>query len=227
MKIINKIISIMMIIFLFLIVLLSNLQYLAFDKNFYIHEFNKYGIEDVTGMHSSQLNKVVARIQDYLFGKVDSLQLNAVIDGQNQKVFNERELDHMRDVRELFKNGFLIRNIMIFLYILTALYLYIKKEDIFNYTYRGMVFVILFLIAVVAVVSLDFNRWFIYFHLLFFNNNLWELDVTRDRLIQMLPEGFFSDISYLTMRNSVIVYIIIGFVSYLIKGKDHDKIGLN
>ncbi|KAA5808485.1 TIGR01906 family membrane protein [Thermoanaerobacterium thermosaccharolyticum] len=227
MKIINKIISIMMIIFLFLIVLLSNLQYLAFDKNFYIHEFNKYGIEDVTGMHSSQLNKVVARIQDYLFGKVDSLQLNAVIDGQNQKVFNERELEHMKDVRELFKNGFLIRNIMIFLYILTALFLYIKKEDIFNYTYRGMLFVVLFLIVAVAVVSLDFNRWFIYFHLLFFNNNLWELDVTRDRLIQMLPEGFFSDISYLTMRNSVIVYIIIGFVSYLIKGKDHDKIGLN
>jgi hypothetical protein len=53
------------------------------------------------------------------------------------------------------------------------------------------------------------------------------LDVTRDRLIQMLPEGFFSDISYLTIRNSVIVYIIIGFVSYLVKGKDHDKIGLN
>jgi integral membrane protein (TIGR01906 family) len=227
MKIINKIISVLMVIFLFLIVLLSNLQYLAFDKNFYIHEFNKYGIEDVTGMDSSQLNKVVARIQDYLFGKVDSLQLNAVIDGQNQKVFNEKELEHMKDVRELFKNGFLIRNIMIFLYILTALYLYIKKEDIFKYTYRGMLFVVLFLIAVVAVVSLDFNRWFIYFHLLFFNNNLWELDVTRDRLIQMLPEGFFSDISYLTMRNSVIVYIIIGFVSYLIKGKDHDKIGLN
>ncbi|MBP2071814.1 TIGR01906 family membrane protein [Thermoanaerobacterium butyriciformans] len=227
MKIINKIISVLMVIFLFLIVLLSNLQYLAFDKNFYIHEFNKYGIEDVTGMDSSQLNKVAARIQDYLFGKVDSLQLNAVIDGQNQKVFNERELDHMRDVRELFKNGFLIKNVMIFLYILTALYLYIKKEDIFNYTYRGMVFVILFLIAVVAVVSLDFNRWFIYFHLLFFNNNLWQLDVTRDRLIQMLPEGFFSDISYLTIRNSVIVYIIIGFVSYLVKGKDHDKIGLN
>jgi Protein of unknown function (DUF1461). len=90
MKIINKIISVLMVIFLFLIVLLSNLQYLAFDKNFYIHEFNKYGIEDVTGMDSSQLNKVAARIQDYLFGKVDSLQLNAVIDGQNQKVFNEK-----------------------------------------------------------------------------------------------------------------------------------------
>ncbi|MFU0781796.1 MAG: TIGR01906 family membrane protein [Thermoanaerobacterium thermosaccharolyticum] len=227
MKILNKSISIFMVIFLFIIVLLSNLQYLAFNKDFYSYEFAKYGIEDATGMDSLQLKKVSTRIQDYLSGKVDSLQLNAVIDGQNKKVFNEKELEHMKDVRELFQNGFLIRNVMIFLYILTVLFLYLKKEDIFKYTYRGMLFVVLFLIVAAAVVSLDFNRWFIYFHLLFFNNNLWELDVTRDRLIQMLPEGFFSDISYLTIRNSVIVYIIIGFISYLLKGKDHDKIGLN
>ncbi|MDI3311318.1 MAG: TIGR01906 family membrane protein [Thermoanaerobacterium sp.] len=226
MKVTNKIVSIIMTVLLFLIVLLSNLQYLAFNLNFYIHEFDKYGVEYVTGMDRSQLSKVALRIQDYLYGKSESLQIDALIDGQNQKVFNERELDHMKDVRKLFKSGFLMRNLMILIYILALLFLYFRKEDVFYHTYRGMLFVILFLLITGTIVSLDFNKWFIYFHHIFFDNNLWQLDVTRDRLIQMLPEGFFSDISYVTVRNSIITYIVIGFVSFLLKGKKNNEIGL-
>ncbi|AFK86228.1 MULTISPECIES: TIGR01906 family membrane protein [Thermoanaerobacterium] len=226
MKVTNKTVSIIMTVLLFLIVLLSNLQYLAFNLNFYINEFDKYGVKYVTGMDKSQLSKVALRIQDYLYGKSESLQIDAVIDGRNQKVFDERELEHMKDVRNLFKNGFLLRNLMIIIYILAFLFLYFRKEDVFYHTYRGMLFVILFLLVTGAIVSLDFNKWFIYFHHIFFDNNLWQLDVARDRLIQMLPEGFFSDISYLTFRNSIITYIIIGFVSFLLKGKKDSKIGL-
>ncbi|SNX54574.1 TIGR01906 family membrane protein [Thermoanaerobacterium sp. RBIITD] len=223
MRILNKIVPIFMVIFLFIFIMLSNLQYMAFNSDFYYMEFSKYNITNVTGMDKYQLSKVATRIQDYLSGKVDSLQTNAVIYGQNQNVFNERELKHMKDVRELFKRGFFIKNIVIFLFVLSIFFLYFSKKDTFNIIYHGMLWIIGIIIVATIIVSLDFNRWFTYFHLIFFNNDLWELDITKDRLIQMLPEGFFSDISYFTIRNSVIVFLIIGFISYLLKNKDDKK----
>ena len=41
--------------------------------------------------------------------------------------------------------------------------------------------------------SRDFNKYFVIFHHIFFNNNLWILDPAEDYMIRMLPEGFFYD----------------------------------
>ena len=43
------------------------------------------------------------------------------------------------------------------------------------------------------IVSGSFDRYFVVFHHLFFDNDLWILDPTKDNLINLLPEGFFSD----------------------------------
>jgi integral membrane protein (TIGR01906 family) len=42
---------------------------------------------------------------------------------------------------------------------------------------------------------LDFDRAFTVFHMLFFPNDLWILDPSVDLLINMVPLGFFIDIS--------------------------------
>lgn len=47
--------------------------------------------------------------------------------------------------------------------------------------------------AFAAYASQDFTRAFTQFHHVFFNNDLWLLDPKTDLLINMLPEGFFTD----------------------------------
>lgn len=50
----------------------------------------------------------------------------------------------------------------------------------------------------------DFNKYFTYFHLIFFSNDLWQLDPRTDLMIQMLPENFFSSMAL----NIVITFLI-------------------
>ena len=81
----------------------------------------------------------------------------------------------------------------------------------------GSVVFLSILLILGLIISTDFTRYFILFHEIFFTNDLWMLDPTTDRLINMVPEGFFID----TARNIGILYgIFVIFVlggSYLIK----------
>ena len=48
----------------------------------------------------------------------------------------------------------------------------------------------------VALMLTNFNKYFIQFHLIFFDNDDWILDERVDRLINIVPEGFFSDTAF-------------------------------
>ena len=47
--------------------------------------------------------------------------------------------------------------------------------------------------ALAAIISTNFTKYFILFHHMFFNNDLWILDPSTDMLINIVPEGFFMD----------------------------------
>ena len=44
-----------------------------------------------------------------------------------------------------------------------------------------------------GIFASNFNKYFIMFHHMFFDNDLWLLDPATDLMIRMLPEGFFFD----------------------------------
>ena len=53
---------------------------------------------------------------------------------------------------------------------------------------------ILGLVAVIAFLAMiDFTRVFTVFHEIFFSQGNWMFDPRESRMINMLPEGFFSD----------------------------------
>ena len=55
----------------------------------------------------------------------------------------------------------------------------------------GLFFVIACGLA--ALISTDFTKYFIIFHQIFFDNDLWILDARTDLLINIVPEPFFMD----------------------------------
>ena len=55
--------------------------------------------------------------------------------------------------------------------------------------------------AIVTAIT-GFDGAFRQFHLLFFTNDLWQLS-SRDRLIQMFPQGFFFDTTMLIGATTV------------------------
>lgn len=179
------------------VLLLSILQVFAFDKNFYLKEFAKYDIPSVTKISMENLEQVTIKLIDYLKDHEKDLNMQTAVDGENREVFGERAKQHMVDVKVLFLQGYTLRNIGVALVILAALYLSWKKDyeafskGILNSGLLSLVFIIMILF----LITINFNKYFTIFHEIFFTNDLWLLDPETEVLIQMLPLEFFIDIS--------------------------------
>ena len=111
--------------------------------------------------------------------------------------FNEREKLHMEDVQGLFLGGIQIRRVAFVIFAAAVLLILFQKgnlREILPQMYGWAVSLFLGVAAVFGgLVAIDFNKYFVLFHEIFFNNDLWLLDPATDLLIRMLPEGFFFD----------------------------------
>jgi len=67
-------------------------------------------------------------------------------------------------------------------------------------------------IILALIISIDFTSAFEVFHKMFFNNDAWILDPSTDRLINIVPEGFFID----TAIRIVIIYFILNLLNFTI-----------
>ena len=178
-------------------ILLTSVQLIAFNMIHYSSSFEKYDISAETGMDQENLEYVMKDLMIYLRDEREVLNTRAVIKGEAREVFGERERLHMVDVKELFIKGESIRNIsLVILGLLTAVLIITDKWWKRNLSktlfYTGIGNILLLSLLLLLIYS-DFNRYFTYFHLIFFDNDLWILDPETEILIQMVPEGFFYD----------------------------------
>lgn len=108
------------------------------------------------------------------------------------------EIRHMVDVKNLFSAGMDIRNGCLVFTLAAAIVMFAKKKGrTFLRTLQagiGVFFAACGLL--VALMLTDFNKYFTQLHLIFFDNNDWILDERVDRLINIVPEGFFSDTAF-------------------------------
>lgn len=65
------------------------------------------------------------------------------------------------------------------------------------------------------LIRIDFTKYFTYFHLLFFDNDLWILDPQRHVLIQMLPETFFRNTAIKIGQTAVGSLLLLGAIAGL------------
>ncbi|MBA4688110.1 TIGR01906 family membrane protein [Candidatus Galacturonibacter soehngenii] len=164
---------------------------------FYEREYSKYNVLDDVKMEMEDVLYVTDEMMDYLIDKRSDLVIETKVDGQAREFFNEREKLHMEDVKRLFLQGLLLRNIAGILTILAIIGLVLLKTDLKKVLPKA------FIIATIVVgilstifafyVANHFAEVFVQFHLIFFDNDLWLLNPETDLMINILPEGFFFD----------------------------------
>ena len=69
---------------------------------------------------------------DYIKDERDDLHVTATIMGQEREVFNQREIDHMKDVKALYQNAMILRNILAVVAVFLLLFMLIKKQNIWT-----------------------------------------------------------------------------------------------
>lgn len=181
----------------------------SYNKSYFTRSYEKYNIESVTSKSSEELNIITIDLIKYLKGQ-----------GGNELLkphFNEREILHMEDVQHLFDLARIVKYISTIISILILLYFLRKKEILtLGKTLFYGIFLNYALIALLGIlIVFDFNKYFTYFHLIFFSNELWILDPSTDLMIQMLPEQFFFGMARnigLTFFLSIAIIQLIGFI---------------
>ena len=187
----NKFTAILFSFCLIVASLLTIVDYKCFDRRFYSAQQDKYQIAANIGVSQSELDKITDVLLGYLQHENDDMYVEAKVKGQTREIFNQREKDHMIDVRNLYDEAIMVRNVCAITALISLVYLISRKS--FN-----------------IICLIDFNMFWTYFHEVFFPmNDLWLLDPRTDILINIVPEEFFF-----ALVTRIIVIVTIAVIIY-------------
>lgn len=210
----RRLFILLLVVFLPLYVFLKGVETNAFNTNFYLDSFGKHGVMDTTGKELEELEIITEGIISYLKDKTQEEGL--------RPYFNDEEIQHMEDVKFLFRYGFIIKYISLALFLVAIIGLLLLGESnkiAYTIFYGNLIWWI-FMLILFFLTTMDFNKYFTYFHMIFFDNDLWLLDPEKDLLIQMLPEEFFIGIFNRILLFFVSILAIIQVVSYILMKKE-------
>lgn len=200
-----------------LLLLFSVFMLMMDFKPFYAYEIEKNNISEGTGIPQEELLPLYLVLTDYMKGTVPSIQMDATVHGEVMPMYNQREIDHMVDVKGLIDLLKYTMSALVVIVIGCGTYLFKKKGHYYPVLY-GQFFATLGIFALFIFMALtDFNAYFIKFHELFFTNDLWLLNPKTDRMIQLLPEVFFRDIVVLIVWAYGLVSLMLGYAGNVLK----------
>lgn len=183
---------------------------------YYQNEYEKYQVlENLPTMTMEDLLTVTDEMMAYLRGNRENLHVWTTMGGESREFFTEREIAHMKDVRGLFLAAIFLRRICLLAIALSIGIIYLTKGNLRLILPKMLFFGTLLFFGTAAVlgliISTDFSKYFIVFHHIFFDNDLWILDPSVDMLINIVPEPFFMDTAFF-------ILILYGFLTLLVLG---------
>lgn len=184
---------------LMIIFLITSVESVVYwTPGYFEREYTMYNVPETVSMEMDDLLYVTDEMMMYLRGDGrDDLNISVPVDGHTRPFFNEREMAHMEDVRNLFIGALHLRTACIAAAFLCLALMFLVKADVKRILPRAVctgtgIFMVL-TAGLALLISTDFTKYFIIFHKIFFDNDLWILDPATDLLINTVPEPFFAD----------------------------------
>jgi len=185
-------ILIILIIFSPFVIIFSSFKAIAFDINYYNEKFTELQVYQNDMFADEDVLGETAELLTYLKQGKGEIQSD---------FYNQREKDHLVDVREKFKMGMSLRRFFFFFSVILLLFLfkiqpdkkdYIKSLGRYLALGAGLTIIILGLFWFSAS---NFESAFTSFHEMSFEDDTWVFDENVDHLVNMFPLQFFEDIS--------------------------------
>lgn len=186
--------------FIIISTLLYFIDFMATDISYY-NNFHK----------ENSIAKVSNLSENYIANASLSL-VNFIKNGKEKELkssFNEKEISHMKDVYKLFQLDRKVYKSFFVLALAVIIFYFVKKDMLFfSYVKKYFLPIYLILCAFLGICSIFFSNSFIYFHKIFFANDLWLLDYDTDLMIRILPEEFF----FILFLNVLVLWSIVVFI---------------
>ena len=201
-----------------LLIITTNIRWGVSTVGLYEYGFDKYQISQATGIGELDLKKTAQYLVDYFNLKADSVQVMVVREGEDFNLFNERELVHLRDVRDLIQLDYWVQRGALTVMVICVLVLLLWCKDSWRVLVKGLFRGSLATLSLVVVLALwsifGFEQLFLLFHLASFSNEYWILDPSRDYLIMLFPGGFFYDTALFGFMAVIMEALLVGGIAF-------------
>ena len=182
----------------------TNIRFLASDTGYLEGGLRRHDAAENTGIALNELDYAVGAIVRYFEDDADTLRILVFTGGQETALFSEDETLHMEDVKGLMRAIFRANEVALgfVLAYVAATVLWagersgrtLAKETLAAVGAGALVGVA---VGIVALVGFD-GAWN-QLHEILFTNDLWLLDPRTDRLIQMFPETFWAEATFIVV----------------------------
>jgi len=176
----------------------SSISWAFNSPGLYNDGFEKYYISRISGITDADLRQVGADIRHYINSGDEPLVVTTRIFGEKRDLFNNREIAHMKDVKQLVRGVYVLA-------LVSAAYLaamiivgfgWQKARFVPALAKRltwggGLTLILMVVFGIAALVG--FDSVFLKFHQLSFANDLWRLDPRTDYLVRIFPQDFWFD----------------------------------
>jgi len=204
----NKILIASLILFLSVFIIFLNFRLVSFDLEFYNKEFEQY---------NPDVNDSLGTAEDLLTYLQSSSAGEEYIAS-----FNEEEVSHLKDVKNLIQLSFWILYASAFLLIIFSVLLYnLNKQNKIEFARKkGTVLIgggllTLILIGVFRICLINFKSVFTKFHQIFFAQGGWQFPPDY-LLVRLFPEKFFIDVIHLIVFRILITAVILLIIGVII-----------
>jgi len=201
----------------------TNVRWAANEVRIYHYSFAKYHAEATTGISRSQLDGAADELVRYFNNDTETIRIFVQQDSQRVPLFNEREISHLTDVKNLFRAVFRAQeaSLAFALVFVVAVFIWAAEAPM-RVLARILLQASLFtvgLLALFAVLALvGFDELFLRFHLVAFTNDLWKLNPDTDHLIQMFPRDFWFDATMLLAGLTALEAVLLASLSAIYLG---------
>jgi len=197
----------------------TNIRFLASDSRYLEGGLRRHDAAESTGIALGELDYAVGAIVRYFEDDAQTLRLLVFADGEESALFSAEETIHMQDVKGLMRTIFRANEVS-----LGFVLAYVAGTVLWSGERSGRVLAKETLAAVgvgaalglavgiLAIVGFD-SAWE-RMHEIIFTNDFWLLDPTTDRLIQMFPEAFWQEATFvvvgLALGEAVVLIAVAG-----------------
>jgi len=133
------------------------------------------------------------------------------LDGDCNRLYNDRELRHMSDVKNVTQGALnvWVGSGILCLLVIGALYYFQQKATLRAGLLGGAGLTALLLLGLVAYLSINFDTFFVQFHHIFFTGDSW-LFLYSDTLIRLFPVRFWQDTFLFLCGGTILESILLG-----------------
>jgi integral membrane protein (TIGR01906 family) len=222
--------TILFIIALPVAIVTTNVRLLLNASLIYDYSFDRYNAEETTGLARADLDRCGAELRAYFNNGEPTYYCTVTENGLTVPIFSARETQHMEDVKSLvvWLNRVQLLSVMYIVAYGIVFFVWSAEGSARQLAGQSLIGLLLGAVAVGTVgvfAAFGFDAAWERFHKLLFTNDLWRLNPRTDHLIQMFPEEFWRDATFILGAMCLLEAAVIAAVAgiYLLSSRTQHR----